>query len=40
MNIYDYSPRKLRNYFEYIGENPAKAMIIYDGIYRLSLIHI
>ena len=34
MNIYDYSPRKLRNYFEYIGENPAKAMIIYDGIYR------
>ena len=34
MNIYDYSPRKLRRYFEYIGENPAKAMIIYDGIYR------
>lgn len=34
MNIYDYSPRKLRRYFENIGENPAKAMIIYDGIYR------
>lgn len=37
MNIYGYSPRKLKEYFEYIGENPAKAMIIFDGIYRRRL---
>ncbi|MDE7362036.1 MAG: 23S rRNA (adenine(2503)-C(2))-methyltransferase RlmN [Oscillospiraceae bacterium] len=37
MNIYGYSPRKLKEYFEYIGENPAKAMIIFDGIYRRGL---
>ena len=34
MNIYGMSPRKLRDYFNYIGENSAKAAIIYDGIYR------
>lgn len=34
MNIYGMSQRKLREYFKYIGENPAKAALIYDGIYR------
>lgn len=34
MNIYGMSARRLREYFKYIGENPAKAAIIYDGIYR------
>lgn len=34
MNIYGMSLRKLREYFKGIGENPAKAAIIYDGIYR------
>lgn len=34
MNIYGISPRKLREYFKGIGENPAKAQIIFDGIYR------
>lgn len=34
MNIYGYSPRELKEYFKYIGENPAKAMIVFDGVYR------
>lgn len=37
MNIYGLSPRKLRDYFKEIDENPAKAMIIFDGIYKRGL---
>lgn len=37
MNIYGYSLRRLKEYFEYIGENPAKAAIIFDGIYRRGM---
>lgn len=37
MNFFDFSPRKLKKYFENIGENPAKAMIIYDGVYRRGI---
>ncbi len=37
MNIYDFSLRKLKKYFEDIGENPAKAMILFDGIYRRGI---
>lgn len=34
MNIYGISSRKLGEYFKEIGENPAKALIVFDGIYR------
>lgn len=34
MNIFGYTLQDLRNYFEEIGENPAKAGIIFDGIYK------
>jgi len=34
MNIYGMSLRKLKEHFKSIDENPAKAAIIFDGIYR------
>lgn len=37
MNIYGVTPQKLRKYFSDIGENPAKAEIVYDGIYRKGI---
>lgn len=37
MNIFGYNLRKLQEYFVKIDENPAKAMILYDGIYRRGL---
>lgn len=37
MNIFGYTPQNLRRYFVEINENPAKAAILYDGIYRQGL---
>lgn len=37
MNIFGYTQQKLRKYFVEINENPAKAAILYDGIYRRGL---
>lgn len=37
MNIYGIAPKELEKYFLDKGENPAKAAIVYDGIYRRSL---
>lgn len=37
MNIFGYNLRKLQEYFVRIDENPAKAAILYDGIYRRGL---
>ena len=37
MNIYGFTLKKLREYFENIGENPAKAGIIFDGIYKKNI---
>ena len=37
MNIYGFSLKKLKEYFENIGENPAKAGIIFDGIYKKNI---
>ena len=34
MNIYGMTPQKLEEYFTKNGENPAKAAIVFDGIYR------
>lgn len=37
MNIFGYTLQDLREYFMEINENPAKAAILYDGIYRRGL---
>ncbi len=37
MNIYGVSPKRLREYFSDMGENPAKAEIVFDGIYRKGI---
>lgn len=37
MNIFGYSLQKLQDHFVEIGENPAKAAILYDGIYRRGM---
>lgn len=37
MNIFGYTLQDLREYFVQIDENPAKAAILYDGIYRRRL---
>lgn len=34
MNIYGITPKELEKYFSDRGENPAKAGIVFDGIYR------
>lgn len=34
MNIYGFTLEKLKGYFTSIGENPAKAKILFNGIYR------
>lgn len=34
MNIFGYTLQGLREYLEQLGENPAKAGIIFDGIYK------
>ncbi len=34
MNIYGFTLEKLQEYFEEIGENPAKAKIVFNGIYK------
>ncbi len=39
MNIYGLTLRQLRNYFSGINENPAKAGIIYDAIYKQGVIN-
>ena len=36
-NIYGMTPAVLREYFRCCGENPAKADIVFDGIYRRAL---
>lgn len=36
-NIYGMTPAALREYFRCCGENPAKADIVFDGIYRRAL---
>lgn len=36
-NIYGMTPAALREYFRGCGENPAKADIVFDGIYRRAL---
>ena len=36
-NIYGMTPAALREYFSACGENPAKADIVFDGIYRRAL---
>lgn len=37
MNIYGITPRGLEEYFASHGENPAKAAIVFDGIYRKGI---
>ena len=37
MNIYGVSLKSLRRYFSDMGENPAKAEIVFDGIYRKGI---
>lgn len=37
MNIYGVSQQRLRRYFSDMGENPAKAEIVFDGIYRKGI---
>ncbi len=37
MNIYGYTLEKLRRYFSDIGENPAKAKIMFNGIYKNNI---
>lgn len=37
MNFYGLSLNKLRDYFSGIGENPAKAGLLYDGIYKKNI---
>jgi len=34
MNIYGITPTELEEYFKKSGENPAKAALVFDGIYR------
>ena len=34
MNIYGYTKEKLKDYFVSYGQNPAKAKIVFDGIYK------
>ena len=37
MNIYGITPQKLAEYFTEKGENPAKASIVFDGVYRRGI---
>lgn len=37
MNIYGFTLEKLRGYFSDIGENPAKAKILFNGIYKKKI---
>lgn len=37
MNIYGITPKELEKYFAQGGENPAKAAIVFDGIYRRNI---
>lgn len=37
MNVFGYTLQDLKEYFVHIDENPAKAAILYDGIYRREL---
>lgn len=37
MNIYGFTLNKLRNYFAEIGENPAKAKLLFNGIYKNNI---
>lgn len=37
MNIYGFTLEKLRGYFADIGENPAKAKILFNGIYKNNI---
>lgn len=37
MNIYGFSLKKLQAYFTELGENPAKAGIVFDGIYKKNI---
>lgn len=34
MNVFGYTLQGLKGYFEEIGENPAKAGIVFDGVYK------
>ena len=34
MNIYGFTVKKLEDYFSSIGENPAKAKIVFRAVYR------